>query len=233
MICKRLITYASILAPDLLSEPNLKLVHKPKQDRSKDTQEKLLTALESLLEERFFEQITIRDIAQRAEVSSGTIYRRFQNKEALLPILYERYDHRLGEWAGLIWQGKRLEEYCDLESRINWLVKEHVRFYKISAPILRTLYIYNRLHGEVSLPNVDVTRRDIYTVMLDPIWECLEQKAQSNLTSSKVRCLILILVTTINERFLFNESTPSSILKLGEKVFVRELTIALKAYLET
>ncbi len=233
MICKQLITYDSILATDLMSELNLKLVHKPKQDRSKDTQEKLLSALESLLEERFFEQITIRDIAQRAELSSGTIYRRFQNKEALLPILYERYDHRLGEWASSIWQGKRLEEYCDLKSRIDWVVKEHVRFYKEFAHILRTLYIHNRLHGEISLPNSDVTRREIYEILLDPIWECLEQKAKSNLTSNKVRFFILILLTTINERFLFDEDRPSSILKIDEKVFVRELTIALKAYLET
>lgn len=215
-----------------MSKLNLKLVHKPKQDRSKDTQEKLLTALESLLEERFFEQITIRDIALRAELSPATIYRRFQNKEALLPILYERYDYSLGEWASSIWQGKRLEEYCDLESRIGWVVKEHVRFYKEFAHILRTVYIYNRLHGEISLPKLNATRQDIYEIILDPIWECLEQKAQSNLTGNKVRCLILILVTTINERILFDENTPSSILKLDEKVFVRELTIALKAYLE-
>jgi hypothetical protein len=147
--------------------------------------------------------------------------------------MYERYDQSLGEWASSIWQGKRLEEYCDLESRIEWVVKEHVRFYKEFAHILRTLYIYNRLHGEISLPNAGVTRREVYGILLDPIWECLEQKDQSNLTGDKVRCLILILVTTINERFLFGENKPSSILKLDEKVFVRELTIALKAYLET
>lgn len=211
----------------------MQLLHKPKQLRSKDTQEKLLSALESLLEERFFEQITIRDIAQRAELSTATIYRRFKNKEALLPILYERYDQRLGEWASSIWQSKSLEEHCDLNSRINWVVKEHVRFYKESAPILRTLYIYNRLHGEISLPNAGDTRRHIYTILLNPIWECLEQKAQSNLNSNKVRCFILILVTTINERFLFDENKPSSVLKLDEKVVVSELTIALKAYLES
>jgi AcrR family transcriptional regulator len=216
-----------------MSNLNLELVHKPKQDRSKDTQEKLLSALESLLEERFFEQITIRDIALRAELSPATIYRRFQNKEALLPILYERYDHSLGEWASSIWQGKRLEEYGDLKSRIRWVVEEHVRFYKEFAHILRTLYIYNRLHGEISLPNLDVTRRNIYKTILDPIWECLEQKDQLNLTGNKVRYLILILLTTINERFLFGDNKPSSILKIDEKVFVRELTIALKAYLET
>jgi AcrR family transcriptional regulator len=132
----------------------LKLVHKPKQDRSKDTQEKLLTALESLLEERFFEQITIRDIALRAKLSPATIYRRFQNKEALLPVLYERYDQSLGKWANSIWQGNNLEVHRDVPARIEWVVKEHVRFYKEFAHILRTVYIYNRLHGELSLPDV-------------------------------------------------------------------------------
>jgi AcrR family transcriptional regulator len=210
----------------------LDLVHKPKQDRSKDTQEKLLSALEALLEERFLEQITIRDIALKAELSPATIYRRFQNKEALLPILYERYDQNLEAWAGSIWQGERLDEHCDLEARINWVVKEHVRFYKKYAHILRTVYIYNRLHGEISLPDVEGTRRDIYTMILDPVWECLGQEAASKLSADKARCFILMLITTINERFLFGDSKPSSILKLDERVFVSELTAALKAYLE-
>ena len=215
-----------------MSKLDLQLVHEPKQDRSKDTQEKLLSALESLLEERFFEQITIRDIAQRAGLSPATIYRRFQNKEALLPILYERYDHRLRAWASSIWQGNRLKKYGELNSRIGWVVKEHVRFYKESAPIIRTVYIHNRLHGEISLPKPDTPRRDIYLTLLEPVWECLEQKAHSELTGSKVRCFILILVTTINERFLFDKSSPSSALELDEKAFERELTIALKAYLD-
>ena len=228
-----MITYANVSATYILTKHSVELVHIPQQVRSKDTQEKLLIALESLLEERFFEQISIRDIAQRAEVSTGTIYRRFQNKEALLPILYERYDDELCRWANSIWKDKNLEKFCDLKLRIEWVVKEHVRFYKKYAHILRTLYIYNRLHGEISLPNADVTRQAYYEIILDPIWECLDQKARSNLDGNRVRCLILILLTTINERFLFNENKPSSILKLGEKVFVRELTIALKAYLET
>ena len=210
----------------------MELVHKPKQIRSKDTQEKLLSALESLLEERFFEQITIRDIAQRAELSSATIYRRFKNKEALLPILYERYDHRLGEWAHSIWQGKRLEKCGDLKSRIHWIVTEHVKFYKEFCHILRTLYIYNRLHGEISLPNVDESRQDIYVAMLNPLWKSIDKKAQLNLTKGKLFCFILILITSINERFLFNESKPSSILKIDENTFVKELTNALKAYIE-
>ncbi len=103
-----MITYANVSATYILTKHSVELVHIPQQVRSKDTQEKLLIALESLLEERFFEQISIRDRAQRAEVSTGTIYRRFQNKEALLPILYERYDDELCRWANSIWKDKNL-----------------------------------------------------------------------------------------------------------------------------
>ena len=71
------------------------LVHTPKQTRSQNTQERVLRALEEMLSERFFEQITIRDLAARTGVASGTIYRRFKDKEALLPVLYERFDHKL------------------------------------------------------------------------------------------------------------------------------------------
>jgi hypothetical protein len=112
------------------------------------------------------------------------------------------------------------------------MVSEHVRFYKKFAHILRTVYIYNRLHGEISLPDLNKSRQDIYTKILDPVWECLEQKAQSELNGDKIRCFILILITTINERFLFSENKPSSLLKLDEKTFVTELTTALTAYLE-
>lgn len=209
----------------------MQLVHKPKQDRSKDSQEKLLTALESLLEERFFEQITIRDIAQRANLSTATIYRRFKNKEALLPILYQRYDHRLSEWAETLWLGDRLTELETLESRIKLVVKEHVGFYKQYIHILRTLYMYNRLHGELSLPNIETTRPDIYKKMLAPLWDCLESQIRADLTDEKVRFLILILLSSINERFLFENNKPSSILQVREDYFIDELSTNFKAYL--
>ena len=81
----------------------MQLTHAPKQTRSLDTQERILLALEDLLAERFFEQITIRDLADRAGVASGTVYRRFKDKEALLPVLYQRYDQRLAEWTKTFW----------------------------------------------------------------------------------------------------------------------------------
>ena len=84
------------------------MVHKPQQKRSRDTQNRILAALEHLLEEHFFEQITTRQLSKEAGVAPATLYRRFQDKKALLPALYERYDQRLSLWGMALSECKRM-----------------------------------------------------------------------------------------------------------------------------
>lgn len=55
-----------------------------RQTRSRRTETALARAAGDLLDQRPFEAITVADIAQRAGVSVGTVYRRFRNKRALL-----------------------------------------------------------------------------------------------------------------------------------------------------
>ena len=66
-------------------------VFKPKQKRSQDTQRKLLAALHLCLQDKFFEHISIKELADHAGVSVGTFYRRFKDKESLLPLLYQDF----------------------------------------------------------------------------------------------------------------------------------------------
>ena len=63
----------------------------PKQDRSLRTQEALIDAFLTLLEERSFEEITVAQIAATAGLTTGAIYRRFKDKRALLEIAFERF----------------------------------------------------------------------------------------------------------------------------------------------
>lgn len=207
----------------------MELVNTPKQERSKGTQEKLLTALESLLEERVFEQISIRDIANRAGVSSGTLYRRFKNKEALLPVLYERYDQRLHTWALTIWDGQ--PGNLNLYQQVRHVVAEHVAFYKKHAPMLRTLYIHIRLNGELVLPSVTETRPHLYQEMLAPIWESLARSGSARLNEDTIRSFVLMLLTSVNERMLFGDYSPSALLAVDEELFTNELSLALYSYL--
>ena len=207
------------------------LVHTPKQTRSQNTQEKVLRALEEMLSERFFEQITIRDLAARTGVASATIYRRFKDKEALLPVLYERFDHMKSEWAKGFWDDFDLDTERRVRPRIRHLVGKHLSFYKAHAPILRTVYLYMRLHGELSLEDIDEKRRSSYQHILAPVLAALAGEERVEPGVDQVKLFLLLLLSSVNERMLFGDLKPARTLQIDDEAFVTELTAALHAYL--
>jgi AcrR family transcriptional regulator len=66
-------------------------VKPPRQPRSQETLERLLDAAEAVLSEKGFEQATVAEIAARAKSSVGAFYARFQDKDALLRCLHDRF----------------------------------------------------------------------------------------------------------------------------------------------
>ncbi len=63
----------------------------PRQQRSQETLERLLTATEELIEELGFEKATVSGIVKRAGSSVGAFYTRFSDKDALLRCLLDRF----------------------------------------------------------------------------------------------------------------------------------------------
>ena len=66
-----------------------------------------------MVETKYFEQITIQEVAKEAGVSVGTFYRRFPSKEAALPALYQDFQIELREWIEVNeprWKTITLEE---------------------------------------------------------------------------------------------------------------------------
>ncbi|MGJ9424122.1 TetR/AcrR family transcriptional regulator [Aeromicrobium sp. CF3.5] len=62
----------------------------PQQARSREALRKLLTAAEEVLAEVGYEDCTMAAVAERAGVSVGSIYRRFEGRDQLLTVLKER-----------------------------------------------------------------------------------------------------------------------------------------------
>lgn len=207
------------------------LVHEPQQQRSRDTQNRILAALERLLESHFFEQITTRQLAREAGVSPATLYRRFQDKNALLPALYERYDKRLNRWSKALWDEDQRRQHTSVEERVTHVVREHVNFYRDNEPILRTLYLYLRLHSDIELGESATGRQAGYGEILAPILEALGQQGQELPGEAQIKLFCLILITSIKERALFATTTPARILELSDEEFVRELSRNLVGYL--
>ncbi|NTI78492.1 TetR/AcrR family transcriptional regulator [Rhizobium rhizogenes] len=67
----------------------------PRQQRSRDSLEKLMKAGIDLLEEKGFEGLSIADLSARSGVSVGSIYQRFDGKEALFAALQEQILERI------------------------------------------------------------------------------------------------------------------------------------------
>jgi len=69
------------------------------QARSRATRDKIVAAFEQLLRTKSFENISVAELAQHAGVSVGAVYRRFENKDSLIPVIFELYQDRLMEWV--------------------------------------------------------------------------------------------------------------------------------------
>ncbi len=66
-------------------------VRPPQQERSRETLDRIVEAAELLIDGRPFDSVSIDDIINEADVSRSSFYARFPSKEALLPVLFERF----------------------------------------------------------------------------------------------------------------------------------------------
>jgi AcrR family transcriptional regulator len=72
----------------------MKGVKTAQQERSRQMHQRLVAALERLLKDKPFENISVAEIAKEAGASVGAVYTRFENKDAFIPVLFELYQER-------------------------------------------------------------------------------------------------------------------------------------------
>jgi AcrR family transcriptional regulator len=87
----------------------------PCQQRSRDSQERILKAAEALIKTKGFEALTTAEVVRRSRTSVGTLYARFGDKTALLHAVQDRVQAReeaamRAQLAKVDWDGLTLEE---------------------------------------------------------------------------------------------------------------------------
>jgi AcrR family transcriptional regulator len=102
-------------AHDLEAIARLDRVMAPKQARSTESMQRILQALEQLLEQKSFSDITMAEIEAKSGCGIATIYARFRDKDSILAALHESISERFR--AGIDeatdrarWEGKSVEE---------------------------------------------------------------------------------------------------------------------------
>lgn len=69
------------------------------QQRSQEKRDRILTAMDALLQRKSFAEISVADLAAKAKVAQATIYQRFSNADATASVLMELYFRHVEEWA--------------------------------------------------------------------------------------------------------------------------------------
>ncbi|MGI2171282.1 TetR/AcrR family transcriptional regulator [Shewanella sp. MF05960] len=203
-------------------------IFQPKQRRSQDTQQKLIAALHHCLQDKFFEHISIKDLAEHAGVSVGTFYRRFKDKESLLPLLYQDFGHDLDLWVSELEQ-----QHCnDLTQALQYICQQTCQFLCSRQSIFRTLHLNSRLHSEIIASDKLVNRENIYQRI-----SALILRHQSEITvidkSQSADLAVFMMVSTLLDKVLYPTLTPALASKLSLDAFAAELPKVLVAYLKS
>lgn len=69
------------------------------QQRAADKRDRILKAMDALLQRKAFSDINVADVARQAKLSPATIYQRFSNEDATASVLLELYYRKAEEWA--------------------------------------------------------------------------------------------------------------------------------------
>lgn len=203
-----------------------KNVFLPKQQRSQDTQHKLLNSLYFFLEGKFFEHITIKELAEHAGVSVGTFYRRFKNKESLLPLLYQDFGNDLAHWVTDV----ELMKFANLKEAIEIISIETYQFITTRKSVFRTLHLNSRLHSEILDSDKSVDRQLIYQ-RLSAIILTFKQEITAKDPSNVASIVIFMIINSLLDKVLYPTLTPAIACDIDGEELAIELPQIMLSYL--
>src|SRR5215467_14424062 len=137
----------------------------PAQARSRETIDRFALAAEALLRGRSFEEIGIQDIVRHAGRPTGSFYARFGSKEALLPLLYQRYHDGLEALVA-----ERLARVpwatLDLERTGDAFAEFVIAVYEERPWLIRALALFARMRPEALPQDMVERRRAVYEPLM-------------------------------------------------------------------
>jgi AcrR family transcriptional regulator len=172
------------------------------------------------LEDRHFEAMTIAEIAGVAGIAVGNFYKRFKNKEALLPHLYAEYNRRFGDFAESIQSGPSDDPWRNL-------VKETVAFFVANKGLIRALHLHSRLNEKL-VPKGSSTARESLYHSLEVLITAPGLDAESRRRRASMAALTMVSVIT--EAVLYSNLTPAVASGLETDQLIDELSNLLKRY---
>ena len=202
---------------------------RPKQQRSRETLERIVAAAERLLEDTPFERISVAEIVSEAGSTVGSFYARFPSKESLLPVIYERYDGLLrAEIDAFLASTARAE--LTLREVCRRSVAQIARMFRDRKWLMRAMALHARTHPAAVGTEPRLHRQQLHRRWGDVFLSCSPEIRHPS-PEIAVHLGLFMVVATCRDKILFGDSPHSAAVRIGDKRLVTELSRALYAYL--
>lgn len=200
------------------------------QDRSRRTREKLVAAFGSLLREKDFAAITMAELAERSGVAVGTVYRRFANKEALIPVIFEVYLDMLHTQSADPNRQMTLADDDTLWDATLKLCQTAWRVLEADPQLIRSAHLYARLRPDLVGEDWD----DIIEGSVGQFKELIAHFAdevQRPDPDGAARMVFYLLNTVMVEQGLYGTAGPGAALKVDTASFIEDCATTVYGYL--
>jgi AcrR family transcriptional regulator len=181
-----------------------------------------------LLRDRPFAQITVRDILAKSKSSAGSFYARFPTREALLPVLYERYDARLHRD-----HAKRRATPSGpttLEDLARAMIGNRIARLRADRWLMQAVALHARTHPEMISLDTRERRQAALTTVHSGILAFRDQMSHPDPERAVPLALFMVL-TTCREMMVFGEMPLASSVAITDDQLIDELTRAFLNYL--
>jgi AcrR family transcriptional regulator len=201
-------------------------VSPPLQARSRETYDRILDALEELLQVKRFEEITVRELVGRSGTSTGSFYARFPTKETLLPALYDRYDAKL---HAAVARSERKAKGT-LEETVRDIIDRSVTRMRDRRWLMRAVALHARQHPELITGATRARRNALHAK-----WraELLRFRHRFNHPDPETAVAfgLFMTITACREKIVFADAPHASSFDLPAERLIEESARALLMYL--
>lgn len=202
-------------------------IRAPRQDRSRQTMDRVLKALEELLDEKPFDRITMVELAQRSGTGTSSIYARFRDKRSLILGVHGRLAERVFPCLERLFALQRLEGK-PLRKIIHANLASILRFYREHGQMVRAALL-------VDAPYVYERQMRVYRFAADQFSALLYQRLPPDVDRKAVdraADLSVRLVTSVVHQMLIFKDFTLVRKPVSDRVLVEQLTISIWAMLE-
>jgi len=201
------------------------------QARSRATRDKLVAALDRLLRDKDFESITIADLAREAGLAVGTVYRRFENKDAFIPVIFELYRERLDAYtasAGRI----DIDPEAGLRATLHTVIRSSWGFLRREGHLLRAAHLYARLRPDLVGGDWQAYL-DAALASARQIVDLFGKEIRVTDPDEAAQMLAYLLNTVLIERGVYPDDGAGALLTLDDDAFIAATADTLYGYLAT